>query len=423
MSESDKIAKVNSEKSNVILGRISRDGDKSSIIEIEDITETDEVANAGDRCTDQDTPDQESNNPVIAENSQTESGCTPEVLAHSENFDQNQEHLDRSRNDTNYDAIDMDTDVDQITPEIMLTPDPEVDINRQITPEVVITPEPKVVVNCQITPESVTTPKVAKSASPEPGLHRVPLNPQILPSKEAEPLPSNKPTEPEGGLAEPGLHSRVPLTPQILLSKEEEPVLSNKPADFQHLHRPWEDHDYVNVSNSKKLVYESLQENEGADVDPLNISDKIIETDSETDRQKSEEIRGPSTSSPLSNMKSEPISPCLGLKSGSEDGIEIVEIFEKGKDSITDKDNPETAMNTTYEVIRTETEIVDDIEVFEISDNQDEDQQVQTIEVVQDKMAPKLKGTFLSEGTDVFVITPSKRTFFFPETENLNFSD
>ena len=33
------------------------------------------------------------------------------------------------------------------------------------------------------------------------------------------------------------------------------------------------------------------------------------------------------------------------------------------------------------------------------------------------------KGTFLSEDTDVFVITPNKRTFFFPETENLNFGD
>ena len=31
------------------------------------------------------------------------------------------------------------------------------------------------------------------------------------------------------------------------------------------------------------------------------------------------------------------------------------------------------------------------------------------------------KGTFLSEYTDVFVITPSRQTFFFPETKNLNF--
>jgi hypothetical protein len=33
------------------------------------------------------------------------------------------------------------------------------------------------------------------------------------------------------------------------------------------------------------------------------------------------------------------------------------------------------------------------------------------------------KGTFLSEDADVFVITPNRRTFFFPETENLNFGD
>ena len=33
------------------------------------------------------------------------------------------------------------------------------------------------------------------------------------------------------------------------------------------------------------------------------------------------------------------------------------------------------------------------------------------------------KGTFLSEDTDAFVITPNTRTFFFPETENLNFGD
>ena len=31
------------------------------------------------------------------------------------------------------------------------------------------------------------------------------------------------------------------------------------------------------------------------------------------------------------------------------------------------------------------------------------------------------KGLFLSEDTDVFVITPNRRTFFFPETENLIF--
>jgi hypothetical protein len=31
------------------------------------------------------------------------------------------------------------------------------------------------------------------------------------------------------------------------------------------------------------------------------------------------------------------------------------------------------------------------------------------------------KGTFLSESTDVFVITSNRRTFFFPETETENF--
>ena len=34
-----------------------------------------------------------------------------------------------------------------------------------------------------------------------------------------------------------------------------------------------------------------------------------------------------------------------------------------------------------------------------------------------------VKGTFLSESTDVFVKTPIRRTFFFPETKNLNFGD
>ena len=33
------------------------------------------------------------------------------------------------------------------------------------------------------------------------------------------------------------------------------------------------------------------------------------------------------------------------------------------------------------------------------------------------------KGTFLSESTDVFVITPNRPTFFLPESENLNFGD
>ena len=33
------------------------------------------------------------------------------------------------------------------------------------------------------------------------------------------------------------------------------------------------------------------------------------------------------------------------------------------------------------------------------------------------------KAAFLSESTDVFVISSNRRTFFFPETENLNFGD
>ena len=33
------------------------------------------------------------------------------------------------------------------------------------------------------------------------------------------------------------------------------------------------------------------------------------------------------------------------------------------------------------------------------------------------------KGTFLSEDNDVFVKTPNRQTFFFPETENLNFGN
>ena len=32
-------------------------------------------------------------------------------------------------------------------------------------------------------------------------------------------------------------------------------------------------------------------------------------------------------------------------------------------------------------------------------------------------------GMFFSESTDVFVITPNRPTFVFPETENLNFGD
>ena len=34
-----------------------------------------------------------------------------------------------------------------------------------------------------------------------------------------------------------------------------------------------------------------------------------------------------------------------------------------------------------------------------------------------------IKGTFLSENTGVLVITSNGRTFFLPETENLNFGD
>ena len=34
-----------------------------------------------------------------------------------------------------------------------------------------------------------------------------------------------------------------------------------------------------------------------------------------------------------------------------------------------------------------------------------------------------VKGTFLLESTDIFVITPNRQTFFFPETEKLNFGD
>jgi len=33
------------------------------------------------------------------------------------------------------------------------------------------------------------------------------------------------------------------------------------------------------------------------------------------------------------------------------------------------------------------------------------------------------KGTFLSEDTDVFVISPNRQTSYFPELENLNFGD
>ena len=39
------------------------------------------------------------------------------------------------------------------------------------------------------------------------------------------------------------------------------------------------------------------------------------------------------------------------------------------------------------------------------------------------KIQIQFKDTFLSEGTDAFVISPNRRTFYFPELENLNFGD
>ena len=41
----------------------------------------------------------------------------------------------------------------------------------------------------------------------------------------------------------------------------------------------------------------------------------------------------------------------------------------------------------------------------------------------EEQKVAKVKGPFLSEGTDVFVISPNRRTFYFPELENLNFGD
>ena len=38
-------------------------------------------------------------------------------------------------------------------------------------------------------------------------------------------------------------------------------------------------------------------------------------------------------------------------------------------------------------------------------------------------LTPSAKGDFYSEDTDAFVITSNRRTFFFLETENLNFGD
>ena len=37
--------------------------------------------------------------------------------------------------------------------------------------------------------------------------------------------------------------------------------------------------------------------------------------------------------------------------------------------------------------------------------------------------ARKLKGAFLSEDTDVFVMSPNRQTFYFPQIKNLNFGD
>ena len=53
------------------------------------------------------------------------------------------------------------------------------------------------------------------------------------------------------------------------------------------------------------------------------------------------------------------------------------------------------------------------------------DQTREILRKSKEKITDTVKGTFLSEGTDVFVITPNKHkpTFFFPETENLNFGD
>ena len=46
------------------------------------------------------------------------------------------------------------------------------------------------------------------------------------------------------------------------------------------------------------------------------------------------------------------------------------------------------------------------------------DQTREILRKSKEKITDTVKGTFLSEVTDVFVITSNKRTFFFPETEN-----
>ena len=41
----------------------------------------------------------------------------------------------------------------------------------------------------------------------------------------------------------------------------------------------------------------------------------------------------------------------------------------------------------------------------------------------EEQKVAKVIGPFLSEGTDVFVMSPKRRTFYFPELENLNCGD
>ena len=45
------------------------------------------------------------------------------------------------------------------------------------------------------------------------------------------------------------------------------------------------------------------------------------------------------------------------------------------------------------------------------------------LQIFQPMTAQLGKRTFLSEGTDVFVISPNRGIFYFPELENLNFGD
>ena len=48
---------------------------------------------------------------------------------------------------------------------------------------------------------------------------------------------------------------------------------------------------------------------------------------------------------------------------------------------------------------------------------------MQMLELFFQGVLTTFKGTFLSEDTDAFVISSNRQTFFFPETENLNFDD